>query len=211
MVGGDVPKANRHPRIGFTHGTVEFNAVEDKVVGHGVAGHQEQVIPIVMDIPRPVNGRCWSFCKRDPRTRFVQAEDGGDGVGTDSKQRRAPALEVETVFTDRPAWLRDRVLNPCVRTRPLLKHPQGAIVGQRSQEQRAVVQNGQPQFARQFAVVGEGVLEQAGSIVNPHLQVRSRTVGRHKANGHRVVVKHQGRVLLRQGLAWGAKRREGPT
>ena len=129
MVGGDVSKADRHPRIGFTHGAVEFDTVEDEVVGDGVAGHQEQVIPIVMDIPRPVNGRCWSFCKGDPHTRFVEPEDGGDGVGTDGQQRGAPTLEVEPVFTDRPAWLRHRVLNPCVRTRPLLKDPQGTIVG----------------------------------------------------------------------------------
>ena len=60
-------------------------------------------------------------------------------------------------------------------------------------------------------MVGEGVLGQAGSIVNPHLKVRSRTVGSDEPNGHRVVVEHQGRVLLGQGLAWGAKRRQGPT
>ena len=50
MVSGDVPKANRHPRIGFTHAAVEFNTVEDEVVGDGVAGHQEQMITIVMDV-----------------------------------------------------------------------------------------------------------------------------------------------------------------
>ncbi len=201
MVGDDVSKANRHPRIGFTRGAVEFYAVEDEVIRDRVTGHQEQMIAPVVDIPRSVDGRCWSFCKGDPRTRLVEAEDGGNGVGTNSEQRRSPALEVEPVFVRRTARLGHRVFNPSAGARPLLKDPQGAVVGQGGHQQGAVVQHGQPQFARQFAVVGDGVLGQAGSVVNPHLQVRSRTVGSHQTDGQRIVVQDHGGVLLRQRLA----------
>ena len=158
MVGNDITKRDRHPRVGRIVGAVEFNAVEDEMVGGWVAGHQDQMVAGVKDIPCAVNRCSGSFCQRDPCARLIQPENGGNGVGSHSENRRGSALKVQAIFVGRPAGLGDGVLNPSVRTGPLLKDTQRAIGGQGSHQQRTVVEEGQAQFACEFTVVGDGVL-----------------------------------------------------
>ena len=106
----------------------------------------------------PVNRCSGSFCQRDPSARLIQSEDGGKWRWLAQREPASLALKVQAILVGRPAGLGDGVLNPSVRTRPLLKDTQRAIGGQGSHQQRTVVEEGQAQFACEFTVVGDGVL-----------------------------------------------------